>query len=123
MLSDSFLVGNKEEVAIFMEDRDQEAIYSFKNPQITDVTIEEERGYDNSGVTISNGHTRPKSDSIIFPKNRHIKATITIETMSCESIWGDDIENELPDTVQDMSVEELLHAVNKKIQGDEQSGN
>lgn len=106
---DSFVVGNKEELAIFMEDQNEERIFNFKNPTVTDITIEEQRNFDIE-------HT-VAGDELRMPKSRHIKATITIETIDWESIWGEDIKSELPDIVEDMTVEELLHAVNQKLSG------
>lgn len=109
----SFLAGNKEEIAIFMEDKGKEAIFNMKNPQITDVTIEEKHpgGISTHRIT---GKENPQ------PQRKHVTATITIETIEWEHIWGENLEDELPDTVKNMNVEELLHAVNKKLDEGEQ---
>jgi hypothetical protein len=104
---DSFVVGNKDELAIFMEDSGKESVYNFKNPHVRDVTIEEQRDF-------SVGHTMG-GEELRLPQSKRIKATITIETVEWEAVWGEDVRDELPDTVKNMSVEELLHAVNQKI--------
>lgn len=106
---ESFVVGSKEEIAIFMEDAEKEQIITLKDPQVTDVTIEEQRDY-------SIEHTM-NGDELHMPQSQHIKATITIETIKWEAMWGDHVEHQLPDVVDDMTVEELLHAVNQKIEG------
>lgn len=98
----SFLAGNEEEIAIFMEGEGEEALFNIKNPRITDVQIEQ------------------KFPSPVDLQGKHIKATITVETAEWEHLWGENLEKELPDVVDSMSVEELLHAVNKKIEGAEQ---
>jgi len=108
---DSFVVGIKDELAIFIEDSGKEQIINLKDPKVTNITVEEKRDF-----TVE--HTMA-GEPLHMPQGQHIEATITIETIKWESIWGEDIRDELPDVVDEMSVEQLLHAVNKKIEGEE----
>lgn len=109
-LSESYLVGDQDEVAIFMKDDfHDEALFKLHEPEITDITM--------------TAPSAPKVDYRIFDggtfstTSRPVEVQVTFKTMNWEELIGSDLKDELPGVKEtdDMSVEEMLDIVNERL--------
>lgn len=101
-------IGSKDEVAITFKRGDKERVILAQNPTLSAVSVHRST---NERFHTMDGRTEN------FPlTNPSMEIELTLETFEWEMISGQDLDGELPEVVDDMSVEELLDAVNRKLE-------
>ena len=106
--TDFRFVGDSDELAVIVEDGDQQFIAIVENPQVTEVTCTN-HGAGDIEIASMNGErfqVRQEPQRVI----------VEVAGILKEEIVGENAEEHIPDIVDDMSVEELLRVVNSKLQ-------
>lgn len=98
-------VGDDEELAVIAEDGDKKFIAIVERPQVTEVTYSQMGDIE---ISAMNGET-------FKARSSPPRVTMEVTGILKEEIVGENAEEHIPDIVNDMSVEQLLCAVNKKI--------
>lgn len=104
--ADFRFVGDDEELAVIAEDGDKKFIAIVERPQVTEVTYEHLGDIE---ISAMNGET-------FKARSSPPRVTMEVTGVLKEEIVGENAEQHIPDIVDDMSVEQLLCAVNKKLE-------
>lgn len=104
--NDFRFVGDDEELAVIAEAGDKQFIAVLESPRVTEVTYEHLGDIE---ISAMNGEA-------FKARSRPPRVTMEVTGILKEELAGENAEQHIPDIVNDMSVEQLLGVVNKKLE-------